>query len=69
MLSKNSNSNFLQVLKNKKIQHIAIELVSCALSAGGLDNFFMTTANVYMYMNELVINYTSIVGMAFVNEK
>ena len=39
-----------------------------SLSHGGLDNFLMTTSNVFFTddMESLVLNYNSFVGLSFV---
>ena len=44
------------------------ELLSASLSHGGLDNFLMTTSDVYFTddMESLVLNYNSLVGLEFV---
>lgn len=46
-------------------------LIACCLNYGGLDNFVMSSSNVYFEddFEKFEINYTSFVGIAFINSQ
>ena len=46
-------------------------ILGCCLKHGGLDNFLMTSSNLYMEdsFDEFAINYTSFVGLGLINIK
>ena len=56
-----------ELLDKKIINNLFYELLNLSLQFGGLDNFVMTTSNVFLSddMENLSLNYNSFVGLSF----
>lgn len=58
-----------RALLKELIPILSRSILSCCLKHGGLDNFIMTSSNLYMEdgFDEFAINYTSFVGLGLIN--
>ena len=56
-----------ELIVPESIRGYAFELLKLSLEVGGLDNFVMTTSNVYFTddMENLILNHNSFVGLKF----
>ena len=56
------------IIKKKDVKKFSYELLNLSLAYGGLDNFIMTTSNVYFTedMENINLNYLSFAGLSYI---